>query len=256
MRLFSSPTWCDTVFENRNKQYGAYVIRQQYVKRMALGTLGAVAIALALLFMPALINFLKTEEAAIESFEKKLYHELMPPPPIVKLGTPGSTHTISVSKLLVPKITADKTDTLRTEKIKSLAESNTTNEGQSTGLIKGIGTEDYILDYAEQMPQFPGGEAALAAFISQQIRYPQAAQRQRITGVVFVEFVVNTDGSIDHVKTIKGFHDECNKEAERVVSIMPDWEPGRQEGKPVKVRFALPIKFRLGASPASRHNGL
>jgi protein TonB len=82
-------------------------------------------------------------------------------------------------------------------------------------------------------------------FIGKNLKYPSAARRMGIEGQVFVQFVVDAEGKISEVKTIKGISAECDKEAERVIKMMPPWKAGKQNGKPVKVRFVLPIRFKL-----------
>ncbi len=97
----------------------------------------------------------------------------------------------------------------------------------------------------EQMPVFPGGDKARVKYLSENIQYPVEARNQGIEGTVFISFVVETDGSISNVHVLKGVGGELDKEAIRVVSGMPPWVPGKQRGKPVRVRFNMPIQFKL-----------
>ena len=96
------------------------------------------------------------------------------------------------------------------------------------------------------MPEFPGGEAAMSQFINRTIRYPVIAQENGIQGRVVVQFVVNTDGKIVDVEVVRGVEESLDKEAVRVVKAMPPWNPGRQGGKNVRVKYTLPIRFRIG----------
>lgn len=106
--------------------------------------------------------------------------------------------------------------------------------------------EQEIFDAVEQMPEFPGGESALLAYLSKNIKYPAIAQENNIQGRVIVQFVVNKDGSIVDCKIVKSTVDKsCDKEAIRVVSTMPKWKPGHNNGKPVRVRYTVPVMFRL-----------
>lgn len=100
-------------------------------------------------------------------------------------------------------------------------------------------------DYVEQMPAPIGGYDAFYKFISKNMRYPAKARRGGIEGTVFVQFVVDQDGKITNVKAIKGAGEWLNKEAERVLSLSPEWIPGRQGGRKVKVRIIIPILFKL-----------
>ena len=97
----------------------------------------------------------------------------------------------------------------------------------------------------EQQPEFPGGTAALGQYLGKNLRYPAAAQRANISGRVFISFVVNTDGSIQDVQVLKGLGFGTDEEAQRVVKGMPKWRPGKQSGRPVRVKYNLPINFTL-----------
>merc|ERR1711974_299537 len=105
--------------------------------------------------------------------------------------------------------------------------------------------KEAIIDVPEVDPTFVGGEAAMAEWIQKNIEYPPMAVEMGEQGVVYVEFVVNTDGSIEQVKTKRGVSDALDAEAKRIVKKMPKWNPGEQAGKKVRVRFVLPINFRL-----------
>ncbi|MDD2381283.1 MAG: energy transducer TonB [Mariniphaga sp.] len=97
----------------------------------------------------------------------------------------------------------------------------------------------------EEMPEFPGGEAALRQFIANAIKYPVIAQENGIQGRVYVQFVVNTDGSITDARIARGVDPSIDKEALRVVNTLPKWKPGKQRGKPVRVSYTVPINFVL-----------
>jgi protein TonB len=97
----------------------------------------------------------------------------------------------------------------------------------------------------EEMPEFPGGYAALLNFLGQNIKYPSIAAENGISGKVTVNFVVNKDGTISEAKIIRGVDQAIDKEALRVVYSLPKWKPGKQGGKPVKVSYYLPINFVL-----------
>ena len=105
--------------------------------------------------------------------------------------------------------------------------------------------EEQIFQVVENQPEFPGGMAELMKFLQKNIKYPSICQEQGIQGRVIEQFVVNTDGSIVDAQVMKPVNPYLDKEALRVVSIMPKWKPGEQRGKKVRVRFTLPITFRL-----------
>ena len=111
--------------------------------------------------------------------------------------------------------------------------------------------EDTVYQIVEQMPQFPGGEAALIDFVGKNIEYPQEAKDKNISGRVFVGFVVEKDGSVSNVEVVRGIGGGCDEEAVRVIKGMPKWEPGKQKGKPVRVNYMMPINFKLGNEPTT-----
>ena len=104
---------------------------------------------------------------------------------------------------------------------------------------------DKIYDKVEELPAFPGGEVALMRFLSDNMKYPKVARESGIQGRVVVQFVVGSDGSICNAKVIRSIDPYLDKEALRVVSVMPRWKPGMQKGKPVSVQYTMPLMFRL-----------
>jgi protein TonB len=105
--------------------------------------------------------------------------------------------------------------------------------------------EAEIFTVVESMPEFPGGTGELYKYLGQSIKYPPLAKESGIQGRVFVNFVVEPDGSISNVKVLRGIGGGCDEEAVRVVESMPSWKPGKQRGKAVRVSYNLPIKFTL-----------
>lgn len=104
---------------------------------------------------------------------------------------------------------------------------------------------DKVLEKAEVMPEFPGGEQAMMQFVADNVKYPQEAIDKEISGRVMVGFVVEKDGSISDVKVVKGIGGGCDEEAVRVVNAMPKWKPGMDKGKPVRVSYIMPFTFKL-----------
>ncbi len=111
--------------------------------------------------------------------------------------------------------------------------------GEDTG-------EGEIFQVVEEMPEFPGGMEALMTYLSKNIKYPSIAQENNIQGRVIVEFVVNKDGSIVEPVVKRSIDSSLDNEAMRVIKSMPKWKPGKQRGKPVRVRYTVPVLFRLG----------
>lgn len=105
--------------------------------------------------------------------------------------------------------------------------------------------EEEVFMVVEKMPEFPGGMGELMKWLSKNIKYPAIAQENGVQGRVVVQFVVNKDGSIVDPQVIKSVDPYLDKEALRVVKAMPKWSPGEQRGKPVRVKYTLPVMFRL-----------
>ncbi len=105
--------------------------------------------------------------------------------------------------------------------------------------------EQEIFDVVENMPEFPGGMGALMQYLSKNIKYPTIAQENGTQGRVIVQFVVNKDGSIVDPKVVRSVDPYLDKEAVRVISTMPKWKPGMQRNKPVRVKYTVPVMFRL-----------
>lgn len=102
-----------------------------------------------------------------------------------------------------------------------------------------------VYEVVDQMPEFPGGMPAMIEFLQKNVKYPADAEKQKVEGRVLVSFVVETDGSITDIKVMKKAFPSLDAEAVRVAKAMPNWKPGKQKGKVVRVHFSLPISFRL-----------
>ena len=102
-----------------------------------------------------------------------------------------------------------------------------------------------VFDIVEQMPEYPGGQAALFEYLSKNIKYPADAEKKKVEGKVFVTFVVDTDGKITDVSLMRKVFPSLDAEAIRVISAMPNWIPGKQKGQVVRVKYTVPIMFRL-----------
>ena len=105
--------------------------------------------------------------------------------------------------------------------------------------------EQKVYEVVEQMPEYPGGMSALINFLSTTVKYPEDAVKQKVEGRVMVQFVVEKDGSVTDVTVVKNAFPSLDAEAVRVVKAMPKWTPGRVKGKVVRVRYTLPISFRM-----------
>lgn len=264
----------DIVFATRNRAYGAYSLRKEYPRNVTRALIiGVVLFTLATL-SPTIINALtpedKDEQAMVEVDLMKLPpppidpNEPPPPPP-----PPVEVPKVNTVKFLPPEVKPDEevpeeTPPPAVEELKEAVAAEKTQEGdpnaeevivapeESTGPTKvevaveaPAPKEDEIFTVVEQQPEFAGGMSALNQYLSKNIRYPAAAQRANVSGRVFVSFVVNTDGSIQDVAVLKGLGFGTDEEAVRVVKSMPKWKPGKQSGRPVRVKYNLPINFQL-----------
>lgn len=259
----SSVSWEDIVFENRNKAYGAYFLRNVYVRNVVFAVIGTFVIVGFVLAVPTISSFFKEEAPAVESDLKTIkYTDLAPPPPIdkntpppPKLDVPPPVKTII--KFLPPKVTEkeiveeEEMPTIEEIKQNEVGAENVEGDGNVIfdepveEALKEEGDEDVIFTVVEQQAEFPGGLEAMVKFISKNMKYPAVARRMGVEGSVFVSFVIDREGKISDLQVIKGISAECDKEAIRVIQLMPPWNPGKQNGKPVRCRFVLPIKFKL-----------
>lgn len=97
----------------------------------------------------------------------------------------------------------------------------------------------------EDLPQFPGGAVELMKWLTKNLRYPSAAQRQKVQGKVVVQFIINNDGTMANLEVVKSLNADCDREALRVMRMMPKWKPGVQDGKPCRTKVCIPIVFKL-----------
>lgn len=112
-------------------------------------------------------------------------------------------------------------------------------------IVEAEPQEDALFQVVEKTPEFPGGTAALMKYLKDNIQYPSVCRENNIQGRVLLSFVVNKDGSIVDIEVVRGINPYLDKEAARVISTMPRWQPGEQRGKTVRVKFSLPVNFRL-----------
>ena len=254
-----SRSWDDLVFENRNHEYGAYVIRRSYSDNLLSGTFVSVLIAALVLLVPLLSSFRGKDPAFDDKKGKKeLVLEVRPdiqilPPPVAP-PPPSVKPPVKVpSSVLPPRVvTHDVEADLQTndEIVASLSpegeEGGVPSETGGPGIVEPPAiVEPEVLLVAEEMPQFEGGLAEMYRFIQRKMKYPAVPRRMEIEGTVFVSFVIDAQGNVSDVKVIKGAHADLDKEAARVIALLPAWKPGKQHNRNVAVRMSLPIKFTL-----------
>jgi protein TonB len=118
----------------------------------------------------------------------------------------------------------------------------TTVSAQKTVVAK---KNQQVFDVVEKMPEYPGGQAALFEYLQKNVKYPADAEKKKVEGRVLVTFVVNTDGSITDIEVVRKTFPSLDAEAVRVISGMPRWKPGEQKGQKVRVKYTVPLTFRL-----------
>lgn len=177
---------------------------------------------------------------AEEEIEITRVEEIQAPPP-----PPPPAQVVAE----VLTVVDDDTDLTETE---ILSSEDTQREAQVQTYVAPVAVvEDeeesaqQIFTVVEEMPKFPGGETKLLEFINKGIKYPVIAQENGIQGRVICSFVVNRDGTVVDAEVVRGVDPSLDKEALRVINTMPKWTPGKQRGKPVRVKYTVPITFRL-----------
>lgn len=113
----------------------------------------------------------------------------------------------------------------------------------SIAFSQNTADENTIYMKVDKMPEFPGGQVALVKYLSKNIKYPPKYKKDKVNGRVFVSFIVDKTGKVGQAKVVKSLNEECDKEAIRVISMMPNWIPGEKEGNKVNVQFGLPVNF-------------
>lgn len=249
-------SWDDIVFENRNREYGAYVLRQGYSLNVVIGLGITILVVMFLLFYPALARVLGAAELAKPAPRKLVYSELSMPPSIDKpKPMPPSIQLPRLRKVLKfvpPKVVKEEVGELpptlaeiRENDIAAVAVEGPAEVVFDEPVEEVVADDNELFTVVDQQPEFEGGYEAMMAFIKQNMKYPPNARRMQVEGTVHVSFIVSKNGSISDVKVLRGIMTECDKEAVRVVQMMPAWKPGKQNGRNVNVRFILPLKFRI-----------
>ncbi|MAE86802.1 MAG: energy transducer TonB [Flammeovirgaceae bacterium] len=153
-----------------------------------------------------------------------------------------------VKKSLQPPVIVE-TDELEddTKELLALDQNESNEDFDLSGVIEDIVDEvpEEVLDFVEEMPSFPGGIQAFYQYVSKNMDYPARARRMGIEGKVFVQFIIDQQGNIIEATAVKGIGAGCDEEAVRVLEGAPQWNPGKQRGRAVKVRMRLPISFKL-----------
>jgi len=244
----------DLAFKGRNREYGAFYLRRNYWKYL----LYSLITGLVLLGFSVMIPFLIYYFAPIPMMEMDLmydveYYNMMEPPEedVNKIAQAMAKPLQESPQVPVVKDSIREEKELKPEeppqeKDPEVSKIDSTGQGQSgneSGV--GIGEDTGIATVIDVYPRFPGGDEARLYYLRKNTRYPEQAVKSMIQGVVLVLFVVEVDGSVSNVEVSKGIGGGCDEEAIRVTRAMPRWEPGKRNGRQVRVIVRMPIIFRL-----------
>ena len=268
--------WSDLMFENRNKEYGAYVLRRQTTARNIKSIITVLILfALVMVYMVAKNAYddyqakhqaqtqvteltalqEQKKEAKVERKEVVKQEKVEQVVEKVKSSIKFTAPVIKKDDEVRPEDEMKSQDEIMNSKV-AVGFANVIGNDESGEVLKAKEMivnepvkpkeeENKVFDVVEQMPSFPGGMAALMAYLQKNIKYPPVAEENGIQGRVVCSFVVERDGSVTDIKVAKSVDPSLDKEAVRVVGAMPRWIPGKQNGQSVRVKYTLPVTFRL-----------
>ncbi len=259
----------DIVFEGRNREYGAYLLRKIYQKHLLRGLIIASALFILFLTMPIILRYISPKEEVITEEKIIDVNSLVEPPPIDKAAPPPPppppaepppppvqktikfTPPVIKKDELVKKEEVPDIDKVKEAAISTKTQEGTTTQDDLTGL-EGKGKEevadvidDKIYISVGQNPTFPGGEEAMMKFLRDNTKYPAVAMRNGLEGMVVIQFVIDQTGSVTDITVLKPLGGGLTEAVINSVKAMPKWSPGRQNNVPVKVRYTLPYRFSL-----------
>ena len=265
--------WTDLVFEGRNQAYGAYQLRKETSKRNIWSTIFVALMAVLLYLGLTFENMVEanrtvenTQIVEVTNLRDKKKEAKVERKEEIKIEPERIVEKVKSSiKFTAPVIKkdnlVDEKDEIKLDEIEksnkaigALTVEGTDEVGGEVLKIKDeiaqpeppkAVEDNKIFEVVEQKPSFPGGDGALMSWLSQNIKYPSIAAEVGVQGRVIVQFVVEKDGSITDVKIAKSVDPSLDKEAARVIKSMPHWIAGRQNGSPVRVRFTVPVTFKL-----------
>ncbi|MBE3084809.1 MAG: energy transducer TonB [Bacteroidetes bacterium] len=251
-----APAFDDIVFEDRNKEYGAYKLRKKYNRTLLVSLVIGIIILSTAIITPylnakALENRQKKAERQVEIKLENLdtpNETVAPPPP----PPPPPADVVQQQKYVPPVVV----DSIKPEEVSKLMTADEAQvevkDAEVVEVVEAVKEEVQEEDpeatpfvVVEEMPMFPGGETELLKYISEHTQYPEVAKENNIQGRVVVRFCVTSKGGVNQVSILKGVDTELDKEAIRVVNTLPTFKPGKQGGKPVPVWYMVPITFTL-----------
>lgn len=275
MRNFLSnvytPEWLNLVFENRNKSYGAYVLRTECSKNMLRAFFIAAPIFVLSFVLPQILTG-RHQDVKADAQDRIVDIVKLPPPPAKPLPPEPKTAQAAApaEKLKTVKLPShimvvdqpvfeDEMPTVNALKDAAVGQQSQSGLNTDVGVVAppatatGSGVSDmpvtdntiHETSSLDAYPEFEGGMKAWARYIQRSLRYPQQAQEEGLQGKVFISFVIEKDGSISNVTVLRGVAGSLDQEAARVIQKSPKWKPGLQNNQNVRVRFNMPITFSL-----------
>lgn len=273
------PKWVEMVFAGKNKEYGAYQLRKgtsgRNIKALLILVIAAALVGGFLAWKVIEQKQAEEQQAYMEAMElaklqqqaKKEEKKKEPVKPKIepKKEIPVARETQKFTAPVIKKdeLVKEENQVKQMDKLDEKVAVGTENkEGTKDRLAEAVRSDivttapppppapkpevsNKVFDVVEEMPHFPGGPAALQAFLSSNTKYPVVAQENGVQGRVIVSFVVERDGSITDVKVVRSVDPSLDREATRVVKSMPRWSPGKQNGSAVRVKYTVPVVFRL-----------
>ena len=247
------------VFVNRNQNYGAYTIRKSYDRNLFNVFVTTCSIGIILSFSPQIyhrffpvnMNHTIDTKTVVIEINKLDLKKLEMPKEVIKKIEASSKPSGSKNSYTIPTVVDSTIDEIPTKDPLANDKSGLKTEIDSTEEIEeksdnrtGLNKFETVL-HSEEMPVFVGGEEAMLAYITKNLHYPEDAKNDKIDGIVYISFIVDVNGNLQNIKTKRGIGGGCEEEAIRVLSNMPKWKPGKDNGRPVNVEFILPFKFTL-----------
>ena len=263
-----SPKWLDIAFEKKNKQYGAYELRNDSSNRHIKAVIIVFIVALLAVFLPKFVSTMTRGEAGPGEYSGVIFDDMLlddqqpddapPPVDVAPPPPPDLIQTVKFDEAVIKKDEEVKEENLQKAQDElaqlddKIASENVEGKKDGTGVNiddvekqKAIVVPDEIFIVVDKKAEFPGGDKALMKWLSDNINYPLIAQERGIQGRVTVNFVVRSDGRIDGVKVLKGVHETLDNEAMRLVKDMPRWKSAEKNGTQVHSYFTLPVTFVL-----------
>ena len=274
------PKWVDMVFAGKNKEYGAYQLRKgtsgRNIKSLLILVIAAALVGGFLAWKVIEQKQAEEQQAYMEAMElaklqkqaekeQKKKQEPIKPKVEMKKEIPVARETQKFTAPVIKKdeLVKEENQVKQMDQLDAkVAVGTKDEEGTKDRTVEAVRSDiavaapppppapkpevsNKVFDVVEEMPSFPGGQGALMSYLSSNIKYPVVAQENGVQGRVIVAFVVERDGSITDVKVARSVDPSLDREAQRVVKSMPKWKPGKQNGSAVRVKYTVPVVFRL-----------